>query len=217
MKGYRISIIRHGMTEANEKGIYIGSTDMPLSAKGASELASKMDEFDYPSVHKVYTSPLCRCRETAEILFPETETETVDGLSELNLGDFEGKSVDELINRDDYKTWLRGGSSTKPPNGESLEEMTARTFSALHNIIIDMMNNGLTHCAIITHSGIISNLLSCFGLPKYDAKYLNVKAGEGFDIIVTTHMWLNSQVFEILGYCPYEKIPEDDYEDWRPE
>ncbi len=189
MKGYRISIIRHGMTEANEKGIYIGSTDMPLSAKGASELASKMDEFDYPSVHKVYTSPLCRCRETAE----------------------------ELINRDDYKTWLRGGSSTKPPNGESLEEMTARTFSALHNIIIDMMNNGLTHCAIITHSGIISNLLSCFGLPKYDAKYLNAKAGEGFDIIVTTQMWLNSQAFEILGYCPYEKIPEDDYEDWRPE
>ena len=44
MKGYRISIIRHGMTEANEKGIYIGKTDLPLSSKGASELAAKMDE-----------------------------------------------------------------------------------------------------------------------------------------------------------------------------
>ncbi|MBR0142160.1 MAG: histidine phosphatase family protein [Ruminococcus sp.] len=208
MTGYRISIIRHGMTEANEKGIYIGKTDMPLSAKGASELASKMDKFDYPTVYKVYSSPLRRCTETADILFPETELVKVDGLRELDLGIFENKSVDELINRDDYKKWLRGGKDTRPPQGESLEEMTARTFSALHNIIIDMMQSGITRSALITHAGIISNLLSCFGLPKYDPKYLNASAGEGFDIMINTQMWLNSQAFEIMGYCPYEHIPD---------
>lgn len=212
MKGYRISIIRHGMTEANEKGIYIGKTDMPLSAKGAGELAAKMDEFDYPTVHRVYSSPLRRCTETAEILFPETELVTVDGLRELDLGVFENKKIEELINRDDYKAWIKGGKDTRPPEGESLEEMTARVFSALHSIIIDMMESGLTHCALITHAGIISNLLSCFGLPKYDPKYLNAQAGEGFEILVSAQMWLNSQAFEILGYCPYEKIEErEDY------
>ena len=45
MKGYRISVIRHGRTAANDKGIYIGRTDFPLSDKGAAELAGKMDEF----------------------------------------------------------------------------------------------------------------------------------------------------------------------------
>ena len=45
MKGYRLSILRHGMTEANAKGIYIGKTDTPLSDKGAAQLAAKMDEF----------------------------------------------------------------------------------------------------------------------------------------------------------------------------
>ena len=44
MKGYRISVIRHGRTAANDKGIYIGRTDFPLSDKGAAELAGKMDE-----------------------------------------------------------------------------------------------------------------------------------------------------------------------------
>ena len=34
--------------------------------------------------------------------------------------------------------------------------------------------------------------------------------GEGFEIIVTAQMWLNSQAFEILGYCPYDKIPDAD-------
>ena len=208
MKGYRISIIRHGMTEANEKGIYIGKTDLPLSSKGASELAAKMDEYDYPTVYRVYSSPLKRCTETADILFPETELVTVDGLRELDLGIFENKSVDELINRDDYKQWLRGGKDNRPPQGESLEEMTARIFSALHNIIMDMMQSGLTRAAMVTHAGIISNMLSCFGLPKYDPKYLSAAAGEGFDIMINTQMWLNSQAFEIMGYCPYDRIPD---------
>ncbi len=212
MKGYRISVLRHGMTEANEKGIYIGSTDLPLSGKGAAELAAKMDEFDYPSVHRVYTSPLLRCRESAEILFPETELVPVDDLREIDLGEFENKSYEQLLGREDYKRWLKGGKDARPPKGESLEEMTARTYKALHAVIMDMMESGLTRAAMITHAGIISNMLSCFGLPKYDPKYLNAAPGEGFDIIVTAQMWLNSQAFEILGYCPYERIPDDEDE-----
>ena len=202
MKGYRISVIRHGLTEANEKGIYIGRTDMPLSPKGAADLAAKMDEFDYPSVHRVYTSPLLRCRETAEILFPETEMVPVDDFRELDL-------VDELIKREDYKAWLKGGKDARPPKGESLEEMTARTYTGLHNIIIDMMESGLTHCALITHAGIISNMLAGFGLPKYSPSQITTEPGGGFDILVTAQMWLNSQSFEILGYCPYDRIEDD--------
>lgn len=209
MKGYRISLLRHGMTYANENGIYIGKTDLPLSPKGASEIASKMDEFDYPIVHKVYSSPLKRCTETAEILFPETDITKVDDLREIDFGDFENKNVEQLINNPDYKKWLKGGKDNRPPNGESLEEMTARTYTGLHNIIMDMMNEGITHSAVITHAGIISNMLSCFGLPKYDPSILNAPFGEGFDIIVTAQMWLNSQAFEILGYCPYNKVPKE--------
>ena len=198
MKGYRISVIRHGLTEANETGIYIGKTDMPLSAKGAADLAAKMDEFDYPSVHRVYTSPLLRC----------TEIVPVDDMRELDLGEFEGKSVEELIKRDDYKAWLKGGKDCRPPKGESLEEMTARTYKGLHNIIIDMMESGLTHCALVTHAGIISNMLAGFGLPKYQPSQISAEPGGGFDILVTAQMWLNSQSFEIIGYCPYDRIEE---------
>jgi len=212
MKGYRISVLRHGMTSANENGVYIGKTDLPLSPKGLAELASKLDSFCYPAVQKVYSSPLKRCTETADILFPNIELCTVDDLRELDLGDFENKSVDQLVNKPEYKEWLKGGKGTHAPNGETLEEMTARTYKALHEIIMDMMNEGVTHSAMITHAGIISNMLSCFGLPKYNPQDLITKAGEGFDIIVTAQMWLNSQAFEILGYCPYERIADPDDE-----
>ena len=65
MKGYRISVIRHGRTAANDSGIYIGRTDFPLSDKGAAELSQKQDTYIYPRVARVYSSPLQRCLETA--------------------------------------------------------------------------------------------------------------------------------------------------------
>ena len=211
MRAYRISLIRHGQTIANKKGIYIGSrTDYPLSDFGTAELFNKTEEFEYPRVEKVYSFPLKRCTETAEILFPEKEMCIVDNLRELDLIDFEGKSVDELINRQDYKDWLKGGISNRPPSGESIEELSARTYKALHEIIMDMMNEEIAHSAVITHYGVISNMLVGFGLPKTDPRTLECPAGEGFEIIVTAKMWQQSQAFEILGVVPYERIPESE-------
>ena len=152
MKGYRLSIIRHGRTIANDKGIYIGKTDYPLSETGRSELLDKLDEFIYPKVERVYSSPLKRCTETAEILFPHKELLLVDDLRELDFGEFEGKSVEELINREEYKHWLKGGIDNAPPNGESLSELSLRSFKALEEIVVDMMREDITHCAVITHS-----------------------------------------------------------------
>ena len=100
MKGYRLSIIRHGLTDANDKGIYLGSrTDYPLSKKGISSLLNIMDEFEYPKVQRVYSSPMKRCLETAEIIYPYRELQIVENMTELDFGEFDGKSVNELIHR----------------------------------------------------------------------------------------------------------------------
>ena len=131
MKGYRISVIRHGRTAANDKGIYIGRTDFPLSDKGAAELAGKMDEFRYPNVARVYSSPLRRCTETAEILFPDVQIQTVDNLIEMDFGTFEGKSADELVHKPEFKEWLKGGMDCRPPQGESVKEVQLRIFRSL--------------------------------------------------------------------------------------
>ena len=53
MKGYRIAFIRHGMTQANLDGRYIGTTDLPLCREGADQLYEKIEKYDYPSVQKV--------------------------------------------------------------------------------------------------------------------------------------------------------------------
>ena len=65
MKNYHISLIRHGRTEANDRGVYIGTTDYPLTDYGRNELIDKLDRFVYPRVERVYSSPLQRCTERA--------------------------------------------------------------------------------------------------------------------------------------------------------
>ena len=90
-----------------------------------------------------------------------------------------------------------------------MEELCVRTYKALNEIVMDMMNDGITHSAVITHAGIISNMLSCFGLPKTNPKEISCPSGEGFEIIVTAKMWQQSQAFEILGVVPYDRIDDE--------
>ena len=174
MKGYRISVIRHGRTAANDKGIYIGRTDYPLSDKGAAELAGKTDEFVYPKVARVYSSPLRRCIETAEILFPEVQLQTVENLMEMDLGKFDGKSADELVDKPEFKEWLKGGADCRPPEGESVQEVQLRIYKALREVILDMMQEDLLHCAMITHSGIIVHMLAGLACRKFRPRNYNV-------------------------------------------
>ena len=132
MKGYRISILRHGRTEANEKGIYIGKTDLPLSEAGKAQLKELYETHEYPKVQKVYTSPLERAVQSAEILFPDRELTEVDDLREMDFGIFEGLKAEDLVNLDSYKKWLKGGLDNPPPNGESLRNMMVRCYTALN-------------------------------------------------------------------------------------
>lgn len=202
MKGYRLSILRHGITDANENGIYIGKTDLPLSENGREALQEKYETHEYPKVQRVYTSPLERAVQSAEILFPDRELVIVDDLREMDFGVFEGLSVDDLIELDSYKKWLKGGLDNPPPNGESLRNMMLRCYSALNLMILDMMKEGITHAGAVTHSGILMNMMSCFGLPKMKPMEFACDPGEGYEIIVSAMMWQNGNTFEILGKIP---------------
>ena len=202
MKGYHISIFRHGLTDANENGVYIGRTDLPLSDAGREALMDKFEQLEYPKVQRVYSSPLERAIQTAEIIFPDREIVIVDDLREMDFGVFEGLPADELVHLDSFKKWLKGGLDNPPPNGETLRSMMLRCYSALNLMILDMMKEGFTHAGAVTHSGILMNMLSCFGLPKKKPMEFACEPGEGYEILVTAMMWQNGNTFEILGKIP---------------
>ena len=210
MKGYRIAFIRHGITEANEDGRYIGTTDLPLSSAGAQELFDKLEKLDYPNPQKVYVSPLKRCKQTASIIYPNCYTVELPELREMDFGKFENKKAEELMDTPEYKEYIKGGLDNPPPGGESAREMVNRCYEAIKIIISDMMYEGMTSAAVVTHGGIIMNMLSCFGLPKRRPMDYACDFGEGFEVLVTASMWQRSEAFEILGRYP-DRDPDEYY------
>lgn len=91
MKNYRLYLIRHGITSGNLEGKYIGTTDLPLCEEGEDAISSLAALDVYPKVQKVYSSPLKRCLQTADIIYPERLLKRIDGIAELDFGEYEGK------------------------------------------------------------------------------------------------------------------------------
>lgn len=213
MTGYRIHFIRHALTVANEEGRYVGITESPVSEKGKRELALKKEQFIYPPVDKVYVSPLKRCISTAAFLYPEGYARVLPELREMNFGDFEGKLAKDIMHTPEYKQFLKGGLDNPPPNGESMRKVVERCYEGIEFIVEDMMKNGYHSAAVVTHGGIIMNMMSCFGLPKYSPNDFACDFGEGFSVLVTAQLWQTANAFEILGGLPYQYDGEENEDD----
>ena len=199
MKNYYLYLIRHGITEGNLDGKYIGQTDLALCPQGEKQIQQLVKAGVYPYVEKVYTSPLKRCVETAQIIYPDIQLSKVDEIAEMDFGQFEGKTQQELEKLPEYTAWLKGGPEACPPDGEKFGDFSLRCISGLDIIFRDMMKKDITRAAMVTHGGVITNLLAGFGLPKgHPADYM-CGPGEGFEILLSTFLWQKGPAFEISG------------------
>ena len=207
MKTYVIHLIRHGLTEANRKGMYIGATDLPLLPESEKELLRMKNEGGYPSVQAVYTSPLLRCKQTAEILYPNFEAQDIPEMTEFNFGDFEGKTGDELDSNPDYIAFTSGRAA--PPNGETNEDFVKRICLGLNNIVRSMMDKGIYSSAVIMHGGALMMLLAAAGLPRRKSIEWMCSAGEGFSIRVTPSLYQRTGAVEVFGLVPMEEEYND--------
>ncbi|MBE6781158.1 MAG: histidine phosphatase family protein [Ruminococcaceae bacterium] len=199
MKTYKIHLIRHGLTEANLKQQYIGSTDMPLAAVGLSELQRLKCENDYPRVDKVYSSPMLRCKQTANVLYPSKDITIIDNLREIDFGDFEGKTATELELDPRYADWAAGRISAAP-GGEDNTDFAKRLCIGLNEIVRDMMASNAEHSAVIMHGGAIMMLLSSCAVPRKSMVEWTCSAGSGFSLLVTPSLYHSSGIVEVIDY-----------------
>ncbi|MCP5040600.1 MAG: histidine phosphatase family protein, partial [bacterium] len=138
MKTALLTIVRHGETPANAGGVWHGSIDTPLSDRGheqaravGAHLSSVGDVFT-----RVYSSPLQRARHTAEAiaLGLDLEVHEEPGLTEYDLGSWEGKTYKEIYT--EHKLWdhMKDDPHVAPHGGESPLQVVTRYCSALREI-----------------------------------------------------------------------------------
>lgn len=152
-------LIRHGMTPGNLERRFVGRLDQPLAPQG-EELARTVAP-TLPRVEHLYVSPMTRCRETADIIWPDVERTVIDDLRETDFGIYEGKCHAELVGDSVYQRWLNGELEI----GEPIENCNARAASALREIAADIGQSGYERCAVVAHGGIFMGMLSQFAQP----------------------------------------------------
>ena len=218
MKTYRIHLIRHGVTKDNIEGVYCGITDTPLCDDGKDQLRQMKEEYSYPGSQFLFTSPLTRCKETAEILYPELKPIVIDGLTEYNFGEFEGKTAEELHKKDKgFERWLKGEPGVRPPFGESNEDFAKRVCSSFVKIVDGVIKTGTEDLIIITHGGVISTILSNFGLPEASVSDWMTPPGCGYTIRISHFLWMQGHKFEVIKEIPEvasEEAQGNYYDGW---
>ena len=202
MKSYNIYLIRHGVTEANLKGQYAGSWDIPLCEEGEKKLHQLKNDFIYPEIKECYSSPLSRCRQTAEIIYPHIKPIIQENLKEWDFGEWEGKTTNELLKDERYVRWIENKQTDPAPGGESGMTFTKRVCKAFEEIVESLVKRGVTSAGIVTHGGVIMGLLATYGIPKKDFFDWITDNGCGFALRVTPSLWMRSKVLEV-----YDKLP----------
>ncbi len=200
---YKIHLIRHGKTPESEQGVYLGRTDLPLSAEGKKLLTKMAQQLCYPPAQLVYAGPLRRCVQTAELLYPDRLILPSDDFTECDFGEFTGKTIPQLKDLPAYQKWIEGGFEAAPPGGESGTALLARVLNGLQAVFGRMMAERLTDTAVITHGGVIMSLLAACGFPKRRMSQWATDFGCGFTILITPQMWMRDRAFEIYAEIPW--------------
>lgn len=122
-------LIRHSLTEANEKRLYSGATDLPLSPAGVAVAREAAGKLSLPAAAKALSSGMRRADETLALLTGRKAELTLPDLREMDFGAFELRGYDELRHDPAYIRWIEdAGETVRCPGGESTSEFRARAL-----------------------------------------------------------------------------------------
>ena len=179
-------LIRHGETLANERHLYCGSSDLPLTLSGASKLKDMQPEYQVLDNTFFITSGMRRTEQSLDVLFGKVPHFQVPGLREINFGKFELQSYDELKDDPEYQAWITGNNFRNvPPGGESGAHMAQRVLESFRKIV-DYNHNLI----IVTHGGVISVIMKHLFPQAGNTLYQwQPQPGHGYQLTVENGNW----------------------------
>ena len=155
----KLILVRHGQTEMNAQSLYFGKLNPPLNDLGISQAyqaKEKLLDIDYDII---YSSPLERAKQTAEICnYLDKEIIFDSNWEEINFGIFEGLTFKQISEKypNEVKKMEEDWKSFNYVTGESPKEMFQRAISFLKTLDYTKTN------LIVAHWGIINCIISYF-------------------------------------------------------
>lgn len=157
----RLWLIRHGEPHPDTRGRCYGRLDVGLSDTGRQQMERVAAELARENLARICTSPRKRTMQSATIVAAQQscEIQTVDDLREIDFGDFEGLTYDEIAatRPEIYRRWMETPTEVHFPNGESFVLMRERVTRAISALIGAHAGESV---AVVTHGGAIRIVLA---------------------------------------------------------
>jgi len=152
-----IVLVRHAESEANLARTWQGRGNSALSPTGREQVDALSRRIDEQEFDLVATSPLDRAVETAAAFGEQVETHA--DLTEIDLGTWEGVSVETVATRDRevLRSIYAGGDDRFGTEGERMSEVAARAWAIIDSLAARVGAGG--RAVIVTHGGVIDSVL----------------------------------------------------------
>ena len=163
-----IWLLRHPETDWNEQKRYQGTSDRPLSKTGKEQLQKTATFFDRIPLNNIFSSQRQHAKELAGAIAknysPSIEVSILDGLNEIDHGNWEGLTYEEVKTQfpDSCRMRFENIQSSKVHGGENLNEILARVQESWKLIL----NSKESKVAIVCHATPIQLILcEALGIP----------------------------------------------------
>ena len=155
----RLYVVRHGETMENANNCLVGRINSSLTEKGKEQAKQVSNYFKNKKIDLIVSSPLDRCKETAQIISNNLPIIYSDKLLGRDHGEFTGKPRDS-INFDEYWNYKKNIQYEK---AESVKDLYNRVATLIDDLKEKYKDKNII---IVTHSGIMRVLYYYFkGIP----------------------------------------------------
>ncbi len=155
-----VHLARHG-AHGELGGILSGRSEIALSARGRAEAEWLAERLRGVPLGAVRASPRARTMATATLAAAPhgLAVEPCPALDEIDFGAWTGRAFAVLEEEPEWRRWNEARGSARPPGGETVAEVVARAWPALHY-------DGTGDLLCVTHCDVIRALVAtCLGLP----------------------------------------------------
>ena len=152
----------------------------------------------YPEAELAYVSPMKRCIETAQCIYPGISMKSNALLKECDFGLFENKSYEELSDCPEYQAWIDSNGTLPFPEGESSEAFKSRCAEGFAQCVEHALQSRLHQAAMVVHGGTIMTILCTLASPKGEYFQWQIGNGEYYELTIEEEVWKKEQAISLV-------------------
>lgn len=155
----RLVLVRHAVTEHTGPLLSGRMPGISLSARGVEQAEAAAVRLAGLPVGIVYASPIERTTQTAQRIATRHSLDVIPlpGVIEADYGEWTGGKISDLAKTDEWKVVQVAPSRARFPGGETIQEMQARTVSALDAVVAAHPN---TTIVVVSHADPIKSAIA---------------------------------------------------------